>query len=117
MKKYYYILTLSLSLNSFVQNTNPRFSKDDINNVSDQGHTIENRTIKIKQGGEITIGDDILIGEGASPDGTFRYIQVNEASMFRETNTGGTHYGVQQANALPNKYIDLKAKVVARKRE
>jgi len=109
MKKLLLLLTLSIGLNSYSQNYNPNRDKE---MITDQGHTIENRTIKIKQGGEITIGNDILIGEGASPDGTFRYIQVNEASMFRGTNTGGTHYGVQQANALPNKYADLKAKVV-----
>lgn len=112
MKKLLLLLTLSIGLSSFAQNNNPRFSKGEENNTSDQGHTIENRTIKIKQGGEITIGDDILIGEGASPDGTFRYIQVNEVSTFRGSNTGGTQYGVQQANALPNKYADLKAKVI-----
>jgi len=109
MKKLLLLLTLSIGLSSFAQNYNPNRGKEQI---SDQGHTIEKRTIKIKQGGEITIGDDVLIGDGASPDGTFRYIQVNEASMFRGTNTGGTHYGVQQANALPNKYAGLKAKVV-----
>ncbi|HLW41587.1 MAG TPA: SHOCT domain-containing protein [Flavobacterium sp.] len=32
--------------------------------------------------------------------------------MFRGTNTGGTSWGVQEANALPNKYNGLKAKII-----
>lgn len=103
------LLLFAFSLNANSQNYNPNQDKE---YKTEQGHIFIGNSLKINNGGMITVGEDIKLGKGSDTNGTFRYIQVNEGSVFRGTNTGGTNYGVQEANALPNKYNGLKAKIV-----
>lgn len=75
-------------------------------------HKFSNDTLYLKQGGIIVKKQSIKIGRGSKDDGSFRFIEVNEGSMFRGVNRGGTNYGLQEANAMLNKYNDATAEVV-----
>ena len=70
-----------------------------------QNDTFDGRILSLKDGGSITIGEDLKIGKGTKDNGYFRYIEVNAGSMFR-SDVG------QDANAMSSKYNDLKAKII-----
>src|SRR5690554_1498467 len=80
--------------------------------VVGQETTFDKNTLFLKDGGSITVGEDLKLGKGTKDNGYFRYIEVNSASMMRATNTGGTNWGVQDANAMSSQYNDLKGKVI-----
>lgn len=77
-----------------------------------QNYKIDKKTLIINDNIAIKVGEDLKLGKGSDSDGTFRYIQVNEKSMFRAYNTNGTNRGVQEANSLPNKYNGLNGKIL-----
>lgn len=104
MKKLLLFIILILSNAAYSQKEN-RF-------VYIKDHVMTKDTLFIKGGGIIVRKGDLKLGKGSDDNGTFRFIQVNEASMFRGVSAGGTHYGIQEANAMPNKYNGLKAKVI-----
>src|SRR5690554_1134687 len=80
--------------------------------VVGQETTFDKNTLFLKDGGSITVGEDLKLGKGTKDNVYFRYIEVNSASMMRATNTGGTNWGVQDANAMSSQYNDLKGKVI-----
>lgn len=77
-----------------------------------QENSFDGKTLVLKDGGSITIGEDLKIGKGTKDNGYFRYIEVNSASMMRAYNTNGTNWGVQDANAMSSNYNDLKGKII-----
>ena len=70
-----------------------------------QENSFDGKTLILKDGGSITIGEDLKIGKGTKDNGYFRYIEVNAGSMFRST-------GGQDANAMSSKYNDLKGNII-----
>jgi len=76
-----------------------------------QENTFDGNTLFLKDGGSITVGDDLKIGKGTKDNGYFRYIEVNSASMMRASHSSGTNWGVQDANSMSSQYNDLKGKV------
>lgn len=77
-----------------------------------QENSFDGKVLTLKDGGSITIGEDLKLGKGTKDNGYFRYIEVNSASMMRAYNTNGTNWGVQDANAMSSNYNDLKGKVI-----
>jgi|SRR5690554_4723919 len=78
--------------------------------VVGQETTFDGDTLFLKDGGSITVGEDLKLGKGTKDNGYFRYIEVNSASMMRTTNNN--NWGVQDANAMSSQYNDLKGKVI-----
>jgi|SRR5690606_6341755 len=77
-----------------------------------QENTFDGKTLTLKDGGSLTVGEDLKLGKGTKDNGYFRYIEVNAASMMRATHSSGTNYGVQDANAMASQYNDLKGKII-----
>lgn len=75
-----------------------------------QENTFDGKTLTLKDGGSITVGEDLKLGKGTKDNGYFRYIEVNSASMMRTTNNN--NWGVQDANAMSSQYNGLKGKVI-----
>src|SRR5690554_8067288 len=78
--------------------------------VVGQETTFDKNTLFLKDGGSITVGEDLKLGKGTKDNGYFRYIEVNSASIMRTTNNN--NWGVQDANAMSSQYNDLKGKVI-----
>jgi len=70
-----------------------------------QENSFDGKTLVLKDGGSITIGEDLKIRKGTKDNGYFRYIEVNAGSMFRSI-------GGQDANAMSSKYNDLKGNII-----
>ncbi len=69
-----------------------------------QENSFDGKTLSLKDGGSITIDEDLKIGKGTKDNGSFRYIEVNSGSMMRSY--------VQDADAMSSSYNDLKAKII-----
>ena len=69
-----------------------------------QENSFNGKTLILKDGGSITIGEDLNIGKGTKDNGSFRYIEVNSGSMMRSY--------VQDADAMSSNYNDLKGKII-----
>ena len=80
--------------------------------VNAQENSFDGKTLILKNGGSITVGEDLTLGKGTKDNGYFRYIEVNSQSMMRAYNTNGTNWGVQDANSMSSQYNDLKGKVI-----
>jgi hypothetical protein len=69
-------------------------------------------TLITSTGYKIFKGMDVKIGTGTMPDGDFRFIRTNSASLFNYTSTTGYKGLANQANALPRASSGLKMKVI-----
>jgi hypothetical protein len=80
------IAFILLSTNAFSQEELPKFSNDTLYTAS--GYTI-------------TLNQELKIGTGSMPDGDFKFIRKNSASMFNYTSNTGYQGLANQANSFP----------------
>lgn len=62
-------------------------------------------------GYKIIEGQEIKIGTGAMPDGDFKFIRRNAASLFNYTSNNGYQNQANAANAFPRNQAGLKYKI------
>jgi hypothetical protein len=63
---------------------------------------------RTKNGYEIAVGQDILIGVGSTPDGDFKFIRRNSSSLFAYYSTNGNQAIANSANAFPRSQSGYK---------
>lgn len=116
------ILSLLLTIFSYSQSTDT-LSKTNIDtSVLDKDNDapntnnselprINNDTLFTTSGFKILDGEKIKIGTGSMPDGDFRFIRTNSASLFRYYSTTGYNGLANQANSLPRSQSGLTYKI------
>lgn len=72
---------------------------------------IVNDTLFTTSGYKIVEGQEIKIGTGAMPDGDFKFIRRNSASLFNYTSNNGYQNQANAANAFPRSQAGLKYKI------
>src|SRR5690606_34326972 len=68
-------------------------------------------TLFTSSGYKIIDGQEIKLGSGAMPDGDFKFIRRNSASLFSYNSTTGYQGLANQANSLPRNQAGLKYKI------
>ena len=58
------------------------------------------------------VGDYIKLGTGSMPDGDFKYIRINAASLFRYYSNTGYNGLANQANSMPRASSGMKFKII-----
>jgi hypothetical protein len=74
---------------------------------------ISGDTLFTSTGYNIIKGGQIKVGTGATPDGDFKYIRINQASIFRYSSTTGNNSGANSANAFPRNRSGYKYEVLS----
>jgi|SRR5688572_1125626 len=72
---------------------------------------IEGDTLYTTSGFKVTEGQELKIGTGSMPDGDFKFIRRNAASLWNYYSTTGYQGMANQANAFPRNQAGLKYKV------
>lgn len=72
---------------------------------------IEKDTLFTTSGYKLVEKDDIKIGVGSTPDGDFKFIRRNSASLFAYNSSTGYQGLANSANAFPRNQSGLKYKV------
>jgi hypothetical protein len=80
--------------------------------AQDSGSKINGDTLVTTMGFKIIKGNDLKIGVGTMPDGDFKYIRTNSASLLNYTSSTGYQGLANQANALPRSSSGQTMKVI-----
>jgi len=72
---------------------------------------IDGNTLITTSGFKVTEGQDLKIGIGSMPDGDFKFIRRNAASLWNYYSTTGYQGLANQANAFPRSQAGLSYKV------
>jgi len=105
-----FLFLLSIGTNSYSQNSKEeRQAKIDAKKLK----KIVPDTLITRCGYPITVKQDIIIGVGSTPDGDFKFIRRNSASLFAYYSTNGFQGEANAANAFPRNQSGYKFTVKA----